>query len=291
MNAHAGDDPGPARERPPRLERLLPAGDPATVAEIVDGLGLADGDGRASAPGRPRVMLNMISTADGRATLGGRSGAISDRADRALFHGLRGAVDAVLVGAGTAREEHYGRIVPDAARRAERLRRGLDEEPLACIVSGRLALDERDIPLLREPSARVAILTASAASLPATAARVDYVRAERDGRLDLAAALAELRERFGVHSVLCEGGPHLAWQLLAAGLLDELFLSLSPKLAGGEPSGGEGLRILAGAELRPPVELELLGALHSASHLFLRYGVLARERVSRETTASSSLAR
>lgn len=283
--------PGAASESPPRLQRLLPAGEPASIAQIVDGLGLAHG--RADTPARRRVMLNMISTADGLATLDGRSGALSDRADRALFHGLRSAVDAVLVGAGTVRAERYGRIVPDAARRAERRRRGLSEEPLACIVSGRLALDEREIPLLREPSARVAIVTASAASLPETAAQaqVEYVRAERGGRLDLSAALDELGERFDAHSVLCEGGPRLACQLLAAGLLDEMFLSLAPKLAGGDPAGTQTLRILAGVQLRPPVELELLGVLHSDSHLFLRYGVPARERVSRETTASSSLAR
>jgi riboflavin biosynthesis pyrimidine reductase len=288
MDAHADPDPRPARARPVRLERLLAPGDPASVAEIVEELGLWQRP--VPAPGRARVMLNMISTADGRASVGGRSGPISDRADRELFHGLRSAVDAVLVGAGTVRTERYGRIIPDAARRSERRSRGLSEEPLACIVSARLALGT-DIPLLAEPSARVAILTSSAASLPATPAHVDYVRAEREGRLDLRAALAELRERFAVHTVLCEGGPHLACQLLAAGLIDELFLSLAPLLAGGDPPGGQAPRILAGEELEPPVELELLGALRSGAHLFLRYGVSAPERVSRETTLSSSLAR
>jgi riboflavin biosynthesis pyrimidine reductase len=288
MDAHAEPDTRPARERPVRLERLLAPGDPASVAQLVEELGLWQRP--VPAPGRSRVMLNMISTADGRASVGGRSGPISDRADRELFHGLRSAVDAVLVGAGTVRTERYGRIIPDAARRRERRSRGLSEEPLACVVSARLAL-AADIPLLAEPSARVAILTASAASLPATPAHVDYVRAERDGQLDLPAALAQLRERFAVHTVLCEGGPHLACQLLAAGLVDELFLSLAPLLAGGDPPGAHAPRILAGDELEPPVELELLGALRSGAHLFLRYGVSAPERVSRETTLSSSLAR
>ncbi len=74
--------------------------------------------------------------------------------------------------------------------------------------------------------------------------------------------------------MLCEGGPHLARELLAAGLLDEIFLTVSPLLAGGEPSAGEALRILAGAELDPPVGLELLGAMRAASYLFLRYAVV-----------------
>jgi riboflavin biosynthesis pyrimidine reductase len=288
MDAHAGADSSATADDQVQLTRLLRAGDPPTVAEIVEQLGLWERPDPA--PARPRVMLNMISTVDGRASLGGRSGPLSDRADRALFHGLRSAVDAVLVGAGTVRTERYGRIIPDVSVRALRVKRGLSEEPLACIVSGRLALDG-DIPLLREPAARVAILTASAASLPATAATVEYVRTAHDGHLDLAAGLHELSARFAVHGVLCEGGPHLAMQLLEADLLDELFLSLSPRLAGGEPAGGEALRILAGDELDPPAQLALLGALQSGSHLFLRYGVVSRERVSRETMPSSSLAR
>lgn len=269
------------------LYSLLPPQRACTAPDIVERMGLWD---RRPAPGElPHLLLNMVSTVDGRATLGGRSGPISDTADRALFHGLRSAVDAVLVGAGTVRTERYGRIIPDPATRELRRRRGRSPEPLACIVSGRLAFDQ-EIPLLAEPEACVVMLTASAASLPASGAQVEYVRSAREGHLDLRAGLMELRERFAVATVLCEGGPHLCAQLLAAGLVDELFLSLAPKLAGGEPAGGEALRIIAGGELDPPLEMELLGALGAGSSLFLRYGVSARARVSRETTESSSLA-
>jgi riboflavin biosynthesis pyrimidine reductase len=287
MPAPPSPDPGPADAAAPRLARLLPPGEPASAAEIVEQFGLWE---RSSERARSRVLLNMVSTADGRATLAGRSGAISSPADRALFHGLRMAVDAVLVGAGTVRTERYGRMIPEEPRRRERAARGLTEEPLACIVSGRLELD-REIPLLSEPAARVAILTASAASIPDTAAQVEYIRAGVDGRLDLPRALHELRERHGVCTILCEGGPHLGYQLLCAGLVDELFLSLAPMLAGGQEAGGEALRIIAGGELEPPVALELLAVLKGDSHLFLRYGVSAADRVSRETIPSSSLAR
>ena len=92
----------------------------------------------------------------------------------------------------------------------------------------------------------------------------------RDGQLDLEAACGELYERFGVRTLLCEGGPHLNMQLLQAGLVDELLLCLGAKLAGGQQ--GE-QRILVGPELEPPRELELLDALESESHLFLRYRV------------------
>ena len=263
---------------------------PATADEIVAGFGL-DELPAPSPEGRPHVILNMVSTVDGHATLDGRSGPLSGPADRALFHALRLAVDAVMAGAGTVRVERYGRIVPDASRRQTRLARGLREEPLACIVSGSLAL-EGDIPLLAEPDAHVVILTQSSASLPAgaAAAEVDYIRAAHDGQLDLAAALAELRARFGVRTLLCEGGPHLNAQLLGAGLVDELFLSLSPLLAGGDsdgnpahpnpahpnPTHAEALRILAGPSFSPPVALDLRGVLEHDSGLFLRYGVRGR---------------
>jgi len=254
-----------------RLRALLPPGEPTGFAEIVERLGMWRRS--ATPPARPHVVLNMVSTADGRATLGGRSGPISGRADRALFHALRTAVDAVLVGAATVRAERYGRLIADRSRRELRRERGLQEEPLACIVSRVLALDA-DIPLLAEPAARIAVLTPSAASLAPAAARVDYVRTRDGDLLDLPAALAELSSRFAVQSLLCEGGPHLSRQLLAAGLVDELFLSLAPKLAG-EPANGEALRILAGDELDPPVALALAGVLESESFLFLRYDVSA----------------
>ncbi|HEX4838564.1 MAG TPA: dihydrofolate reductase family protein [Solirubrobacteraceae bacterium] len=282
---------------PLRLRRLLPPGASATVEEIVDELELtalaergtaeraariepgpaADPNGPSAAGTeaslrRPYLLLNMISTADGRASLAGRSGAIGGRADRELFHGLRTAVDAVMAGAGTVRAERYRRLVRNECRREIRRERGFAEEPLACIVSGRLALS-CEIPLLADPDARVAIVTTSAASLPRECrAEIEYVRAERAGALDLPSAMSELCERFGIRTLLCEGGPHLNVQLLAAGLVDELFLSLSPRLAGGDATSGS-LRILSGPELDPPVALELVAALEHDSHLFLRYRV------------------
>lgn len=254
-----------------RLRRLLPPGEPADTTSLVDGLGLAELAGRGDAA-RPYLVLNMVSTADGRATLSGRSGAIGGEADRALFHALRTVVDAVMAGAGTVRAERYRRLVRDPAARAKRVERGLAAEPLACVVSGRLALGEQ-VPLLADPDARVAILTASQASLPPDCrAQIEYVRCTCDGQLDLPAALGELRARLGVHTVLCEGGPHLNAQLLAAGLVDELFLSLAPTLAGGDTMT-ESLRIVSGVDLDPPAAMELASAHEHESHLFLRYRI------------------
>jgi riboflavin biosynthesis pyrimidine reductase len=251
------------------LQRLLPPGEEASARQVVEEMGLWE---RPSTPSsRPRLLLNMIATADGRATVDGRSGALGGIADRALFHELRAAVDGVLVGAGTVRAERYGRLIREERVRRLRASRGLPEEPLACIVSGRLALSP-EVPLLREAASRVVLLTASAASLPEVPAHVDYVRAG-SGQLDLPGAIAALAERFSVQTLLCEGGPHLALELLSAGLLDELLLSLSPLLVGGEPSGGEAMRLLAGPELAQPIALELLSVMRHEQALFLRYRV------------------
>ncbi len=262
----------PISSEPVTFRRLYPPGEPAPARAIVEGLGLHERPPPGS-PVRPYVALNMASTLDGRASLAGRSAPISGVADRELFHGLRSLVDAVMVGAGTVRAERYGPIVPDSDRRRERLRRDLSEQPLACIVSGRLELPP-DLPLLGDPASRVAIVTASAGALPPVAAHLDYVRAGLHGRLDLPGALAELQDRLQIRTLLCEGGPHLNAQLLSAGLVDELFLSLSPKLAGDPASGEPALRILAGAAWEPPLQLRMISVLESESQLFLRYRVL-----------------
>jgi riboflavin-specific deaminase-like protein len=251
-----------------RFTPLRPGAETVSASDFVERLDFAK---RARAvPLRPYVILNMVSTVDGRASLRGRSGALGGRADRVLFHALRAGVDGVMAGAGTVRVEHYGRIIPSQETRARRLTRGLSEEPIACIVSGRLSVP-LETPLLAEPEARVVFLTQSAASVTGAAAKIEYVRAAREGRLDLPRALDDLSERFAVRTLLCEGGPHLNAELLLAGLVDELFLSLAPKLAGGEDVSGESLRILAGREFEPPLELALLGVLEHESHLFLRY--------------------
>lgn len=249
----------------------LPESAEQFAARLIDELDL-DARARAGAREWPYVALNMISTADGRATLSGRSGAIGDDADKHLFLGLRTLVDGVMAGAGTVRAEGYHRLIRDPAARAQRQGRGLAPEPLACIVSGRLALDGR-VPLLAEPEAHVAIVTSSQTSLPdGCRAQIEYVRSERNGQLDLASAMHELRTRFEITTLLCEGGPHLNANLLAAGLVDELFLSLAPTLAGGDATS-ESLRIVSGVDLEPPVAMELLSSHEYESHLFLRYKI------------------
>jgi riboflavin biosynthesis pyrimidine reductase len=266
---------------PISFKRLYPPGRPAGAQEVVGDLGLHEpprsGDRR-----RPYVLLNMVSTLDGRATLSGRSGAISGAADHAMFRGLRTVVDGVMAGAGTVRTERYGPLVRDPGDRRARVGRGLSEQPLACVVTASMSLAAVDIPLLADPGSRVAIITSSPGSLTGASAQIEYIRARGEGahdhELDLDTALTELQERLHIRTLLCEGGPHLNSELLTADLVDELFLSLAPKLAGDPADGEPLLRIVAGISFEPALELVLISALESESQLFLRYRVKTRDR-------------
>jgi riboflavin biosynthesis pyrimidine reductase len=112
----------------------------------------------------------------------------------------------------------------------------------------------------------VAVLTTSEDELPETPAEVHYLRGPGGIDLELRPLLERLRSEFGVRSILCEGGPSLNESLIAEGLVDELFLSLAPKLAGGPP-----LTLLTGDPLPEPLDLELVWLLEHDGHLFARY--------------------
>ncbi len=243
------------------LRRLVAHGDELNPEAVLEGIAWGD----RAPEDRPYVLLNMVATADGRATIGGRAGPIGNAADRALFHQLRASVDAVMAGARTARVERYGRLVRDPKLRELRERRGLDADPIACLVSGRLDLPA-DLPLLADEHSCVVVATGSEETLEDCRAQVEYFRGE-GGTLELASVLRHLRTARGVRSLLCEGGPALNGALLREGLVDELFLSVAPKLAGGP----DPLTIVSGPRFTDVVELELVWCLQAGSDLFLRY--------------------
>lgn len=252
----------PARnEAPVALRRLLPPAAELTADELVSELRPWE----LATARRPHVAVNMVHTTDGRATVDGRTAPISSVADRQLFHALRTRVDAVMVGAGTLRVERYGRIVRDAERREQRRLAGLQPDPLAIVVSGSLELPS-DLPLLQDPDSRVVVITASERSLEDVRAELQYLRFP--GGVDLAAALAQLREDNRVRCILCEGGPHLNASLIAAELIDELFLTTFPRIAGGAGA----LSIMNDAPLAAPAALSLVSLCEHEGELFARYG-------------------
>ena len=249
----------PGADRAP-LRRLLPECGETTVAEITAGLDLVS---QAHAE-RPYVITNFVVTLDGHATHKGRSGPIGSPVDTAMLVALRTRVDAVMISAGTMRVERYGRALGDPAKRQRREREGLAHDPLMVLVSGSLELPW-EAPLFTEGGGRVLIFTAATHDPPETATPVRVIRHE--GRVDMTAALRHLRTERGIRSLLCEGGPHLHAELLAAGLVDELFVTHGPRLAGGEGPG------LTSGLTERIVELELEWLLREGSELFARYRV------------------
>jgi riboflavin biosynthesis pyrimidine reductase len=247
------------------LECLYPPGRTRPVAEILAELRPRE---RAGAE-RPFTYLNMVSTVDGRAAVGGSSSALGDDADLQMLLELRTLADAVLIGPGTLRAEGYDRLMRAAERRERRVAAGQAADPVAVIVSRALDLPW-DAGLFAAAEQPVLVYTSAPDAPPdGLAAPVEVVRLEPE--CTPAAALADLRQR-GVRALLCEGGPTLNRALLAAGLLDELFLTVTPLLTG----DGSQPAIVAGmAGIDPPAQLGLRWVLRHEDELFLRYAVQA----------------
>ncbi len=242
------------------MERLLPDHAATTIEAQLAGFDPV----AAAGSERPFTYTNFVLSVDGHATLEGRAGTLGSATDIEMLMGLRATADAVMVGAGTMRVERYGRLIPDASKRAWRERRGLPHDPLAVLISGRLDLPW-DAGLFTCGAGRVLIFTASEKEPPPTATPVRIVRHE--GRVNVREALRQLRAERGIRALLCEGGPRLHAELAAAGLVDELFVTREPLLAGG---GGPGL--LTGLP-EGGIALELAWLLREGDELFARYRV------------------
>jgi riboflavin biosynthesis pyrimidine reductase len=212
---------------------------------------------------RPFVFANMVSTADGRAAREGRTQTLGTDADLEVLLELRAIADAVLIGSNTLKIEGYDRLVKNEDRRRRRQAAGLAEDPVAVVLTR-----GADVPweagLFKAPEQPVLVYTGpDAGAPPSTPAPVELVRLDRPTP---AAALADLRAR-GIEALLCEGGPTLLRSLVADGLADELFLTITPLLTGDAAQPN----ILAGGVLREPVPLELVWTLSAGAELFLRY--------------------
>jgi riboflavin biosynthesis pyrimidine reductase len=245
---------------------LRPLADTSTgwsARKVVRALGVREPS--AADPARPRVIASMIASVDGRTAVQGRSVGLGHPADRALLRELRTAVDAILVGAATLRAERYANLL-DADQRANRVASGLEPEPVVATVSRRLDLPT-DIPLLAEPTARVQVYTEVEGEVPTQGAWVSAHRFEPGG-LTMPAILEHLRRERGAQAILCEGGPTLLRELIAAHCIDDLLLTVSPMLVAGDAPTA-----LRGAELEPPATLVLRDIHRADDHVFLRYAL------------------
>jgi riboflavin biosynthesis pyrimidine reductase len=212
------------------------------------------------------VALGMVSSVDGGASVRGRTEQLGGAADQIAFRRLREACDVILVGAETVRAERYGPPVGDAARRRRRRERGLAEVPRLAIVTRTLSLDPSAAVFADAPIPPLVLTTDGAvADAPAGLREVADVVGLGDASVE-PSRMTELLARRGLRRVLCEGGPSLAAQLLAADLIDELFLTLHPVALGGDAP-----RIAQGVVPEAPRELHLAELREHAGELLLRY--------------------
>lgn len=216
----------------------------------------------------PWLRANMVSTLDGAAQHDGRSQAISGATDMRIFGVLRALADVVLVGAETVRQEGYR---PARAREAFAERReaaGQGPAPAIAIVTASLDLDF-SLPLFASPEVPTLVLTGAGAA-PDRVATAEKAGARvviaGDGMgVDPARAVRALGD-LGMTRLLTEGGPRLLGQLVAAGVLDELCLTVSPML-----TAGDAQRIAGGPSIAVPARFELTSLLEEAGFLYSRY--------------------
>lgn len=213
----------------------------------------------------PWCRVNFVTSIDGAATRDGVSGGLGTADDRVVFEALRTMADVVLVAAGTVRAEGYGGMSVDAAAVQWREARGILPQPRVAIVSRSLGVRPEDA-VFTEAVTRPIVITcgASDAHRRAVLSNVADVLVCGESTVDLQAALTYL-EGMGLRQVLCEGGPSLIGSMLEADLVDELCLTVSPVLEGGEAGRMSRSEAPVGRDMR------LVHAIPSGDTALLRY--------------------
>jgi riboflavin biosynthesis pyrimidine reductase len=273
-----------------RDENSLEPGLPPGLRDLYDG-NLLFG---TSAAERPFVLANFVSTLDGvvsyemKGQAGGSTISGADPADRFIMGLLRASADAILVGARTVQDAGPESLwvpedtYPDAKDLYAEYRVNVlhkPQYPVLVIVSGSGKL-ELDRAIFQTPGLRTAVVTTSAgrdALVRAGATRLPTVQVHAldtsGGTIPPPAILRLLYGELGVRRLLHEGGPTLFGQFMAAEAIDDLFLTLSPQIAGRTP---ETMRpaLVQGTEFMPKSApwFRLLSIKQSTDHLYLRYG-------------------
>ena len=202
------------------------------------------------------MIVNAVTTLDGKVSRDGKSSGIGSDVDRRVMRIIRSRVDAVLVGAGTIRAERLSLTVPDDLANW-RESRGESRQPLGVVLSREGYLQERK---LSEISSNPLMLTENDLKDNVRGSMADYLRL--------------LYSKYEVRRILIEGGPTVNHPLFRERLIDELFITLSPKLYAGDENN-----LLKGISLEDPVpQLELLATFLCEQELFLRYSFSANFR-------------
>jgi len=225
---------------------------------------------------RPFVFINVAMTADGKiAPSDRRFIPFGSKRDREHLLELRATADAVMAGARTVDMFPVNMGAGGAKYRRLRARRGLAEENLRVIVSGRGTIDPKAKIFQRRELGPIIVLTterAGARQLRRLSELVDEAKICGEDAVDFGAALKWLRKEWGVKRLLCEGGGELNAALFAAGVVDELHLTINPRFFGGRDAptlaDGAGVEHLADA-----TRLKLKSVKESDGEVFLVYQV------------------
>jgi 2,5-diamino-6-(ribosylamino)-4(3H)-pyrimidinone 5'-phosphate reductase len=221
---------------------------------------------------RPFTAINMVSTVDGKATLEGHAGKIGSRTDRVVMRKVRAAYDVLMYGVGTLRAENVNPRVSDAIAE-RRLSLVLRPQPLRVVISasGNLPLDNK---FFECPDEELIVFTTAAAGAETIRELREHgqVFVVGEVELDLHEVMRVLAQDLGIRSVLAEGGPSLNYSLFKERLVDEFFLTLAPRVFGGQRAR----TIIEGPEFLPEEvpAMELLSVYRAGSELYLRYRVL-----------------
>lgn len=212
--------------------------------------------------GRPWVLLNFVISIDGATAVDGQSTKLGDADDLAMFQALRTVPDVILVGARTVIVEDYHPVSLDAERRQRRVQRGQAPAPKLAIVSGTMSLDVES-RVFSDSEYKPLIITGIHANPGRLAMIGDAADVAILEELNPHTILDRLSD---AEVVLIEGGPSLAGQFVAAGLVDELNVTVAPQLVGGTSD-----RLIGEGNIQPPADMELDRALLGERMLILRY--------------------
>lgn len=217
----------------------------------------------ASDSPKHRLVAIMIASVDGKATIDGGSMPLGHPADRALLRELRGRADVLLVGSRTLAIEGYANLLdPDAV--ARRSKRGQSDHPVLATVSRSVPAPSK-LPVLRQAGLPMLVFTEHGDTVPAGIEADLELEVAEPGGVTAEFVVDRLVAR-GAGLIVCEGGPSLLGLLIDGGLVNDLLVTVSPMLIGGEETSLLGAHPLSGS-----ASLELLDVYRADSHLFLHY--------------------
>ena len=226
-----------------------------------------------TAPARPFVTANFAVTWDGRvSTIRRTPSDFSSPRDKRQLVEIRSDCDAILVSAKTAATDNMTMGVPDEELRAQRRKRGLREFPVRVLLSRTGRIDPK-LRLFTHNFSPIVVFSTTrmpARTRKALAPLADLRLHEGEG-VDLAAMLAALRKDYGVRRLVCEGGPQILRALLINELIDEIHVTLCPRVFGGV--GAPTLSGDAGDFLLQSRGLKLREMKIVEDECFLRYAV------------------